>query len=747
MIPILYDRLETAFTSNGLGRLTDCISCKVIEERNGIYECEFQYPITGSHYDDIEVGRIIGCTHDEYGDIQPFDIYRKSEPINGVVTYNARHISYRLNEITVKPFTTDSCALALSKIKSESVTENPFTFWTDKTVSASYTNPSPHKARAMLGGEQNSILDVFGTGEYEFDQFDVKLYVNRGQDTNISIRYGKNLTNFTNNYDTDQVYTHVVPFWLGTNENETEELVTLPEWYLSSGHTVDSGRAVCIPLDMSMDFEAKPTVSQLRTSAQSKLSASYGWLPNQTIDIDFVQLWQTDEYKEFAPLQRCRLCDTVGVFVPMYNMSLRAKIIKIEWNVLLDRYNSMTLGDKPTTYAHVIEKQFSSKVEGLEEGLKTVSVSVNGKSTIYYGTTSGTYSNVKTGDYLVDSTDGATYRWDGSQWVKQTDYKTYADNLVSQSHTTWQSEWEQAISDATDQIRGGDGGYVVTNVNANGQPIELLVVDNLNLNQAQNVWRWNQGGFGHSSNGYNGTYTTAITQDGKINASFITTGTLSANYIKAGTLSDVNNYTTFNLSTGVLTMTKGSINIGSGSFVVDTSGNLTMTKGSININSGAFKVTSAGVLTATSATLSGSITSRDGTNNWIQMNAGYMQGGNVSGTTTGYIAFNTQYTDTGRYGMRVAGYGVLALLCPYLGVGSYVSKASDSTVDVGRTKTITYMTSISITCHWWQATNIPYVNSSWDIVGKWNSIDLLDHISWDVNTTSIRFTKGLMTTS
>lgn len=53
----------------------------------------------------------------------------------------------------------------------------------------------------------------------------------------------------------------------------------------------------------------------------------------------------------------------------------------------------------------------------------------NGKSTIYYGTTSGTYSGVKTGDYLVDSTDGCTYRWSGSAWVKETDYKSAVDEV------------------------------------------------------------------------------------------------------------------------------------------------------------------------------------------------------------------------------------------------------------------------------------------------------------------------------
>ena len=65
MIPILFDTNEVEFTSNGLGRLTDCISCIVTEERNGIYECDFEYPINGRNYDQIKVGRIIGVSHDD----------------------------------------------------------------------------------------------------------------------------------------------------------------------------------------------------------------------------------------------------------------------------------------------------------------------------------------------------------------------------------------------------------------------------------------------------------------------------------------------------------------------------------------------------------------------------------------------------------------------------------------------------------------------------------------------------------
>lgn len=57
---------------------------------------------------------------------------------------------------------------------------------------------------------------------------------------------------------------------------------------------------------------------------------------------------------------------------------------------------------------------------------------------------------------------------------------------------------------------------------------------------------------------------------------------INASYISTGTLADANNNTVFNLSTGALTMKKGSINIGNGQFVVDTSGNLTSKSATLN---------------------------------------------------------------------------------------------------------------------------------------------------------------------
>ena len=76
MIPILFERGETAFTSNGLGRLRDILSAEVTEERNSIYELTFSYPVGGAHFEDIVPGRIVLCRHDDSDVFQRFDLTR-----------------------------------------------------------------------------------------------------------------------------------------------------------------------------------------------------------------------------------------------------------------------------------------------------------------------------------------------------------------------------------------------------------------------------------------------------------------------------------------------------------------------------------------------------------------------------------------------------------------------------------------------------------------------------------------------
>ena len=349
MIPILYESNESIFASNGLGRLRDCISCVVTEERNGIYECDIEYPISGQNYEKIQLGRIVAVEHDDTNDVQPFDIVSASKPINGVVTFHAVHISYRLRGVTASGTNVNSLSSAFTALAS-GVPTNPFTYSTDKTSTgyASAFDGVPRSVRSLLGGVEGSILDAYG-GEYEWDKFRVILHENRGQIRNFTVRYGVNLLDYNEDVDYSETYTSVIPYWV----NSTDGTVVKAN-KVSSGQIGINGSEVCVPLDLTDKFETQPTTSQLTSMAQSYLASNQPYLPSQTIKVDFVRLQDSPEYSYLAPLLTCQLCDTIKVEMPLYGTSGRFKIVKTVYNVLLERFEEMELGKLSTTLSEAL---------------------------------------------------------------------------------------------------------------------------------------------------------------------------------------------------------------------------------------------------------------------------------------------------------------------------------------------------------------------------------------------------------
>jgi phage minor structural protein len=348
MIPILYEGSETQFNTNGIGRLSDCIKCTVKEDRNGVYECEFVYPVNGIHYDDIQEGRIIYCTHDDRNDLQPFDIYRRGVEINGMVTFYAHHISYRLTNVILRPFTATSCIEAFARLSVNSVNDNPFVFWTDKDVIAPLNVTAPVSVKAILGGMQGSILDVYGKADYEWDKWTVKLYQNRGVNNHVQLRYGKNITDILEDIDVSGTYNAVAPFW---KSSDGEQTVMLPEYIITRSGLPLGEKVRPVPMDLTDLWEEAPTVDTLRTTAQSRLDVSEAWLPDLNIDIDFVALWQTPGYEQLASLQRVSLCDTVEIICPELGInSIMEKVISVTYDVLAERYTEMSLGNPRVTF-------------------------------------------------------------------------------------------------------------------------------------------------------------------------------------------------------------------------------------------------------------------------------------------------------------------------------------------------------------------------------------------------------------
>ena len=199
-----------------------------------------------------------------------------------------------------------------------------------------------------------------------------------------------------------------------------------------------------------------------------------------------------------------------------------------------------------------------------------------------------------------------------------------------------------------------------------------------------------------------------------------------------------------------------------------SAGTVTFNSNTFVVNSTYFKVTSTGVITATSGTIGGftigassiryqktaltdaaygvyigtdGISVGSGTA-YTALAGGYLRGGNAD-SITGYVGFNNYWSNTGKYGARLAGRGCIALLTDgVFGIGSYYQYGTAATITVGQSKTITFGTSLELEFTYSHLYNVQCTDGKY-----YRDISYISGYSWKMPRSSIAFTKGLMTTS
>ena len=417
-----YYAADSEIKGNGVGALRDALYCTVTEERNGSYELEMGYPVSGQHYSELTLRGLICAKPNPYSEEQYFRVYKISRPINGQVIISAQHISYDLCGIPVAPYTAGTATQALDRLKSQATVECPFEFWTDLSTTADFAAPVPSSLRSLLGGIDGSILDVYG-GEYEWDNYTVKLHSERGTDRGVSIRYGKNLTDLTQEENCTNVYTGVYPYWADSagavTQISTGPVVDVPENQYSFTRV--------LLLDLSQDYTERPTDEQLKQSALSYIKANKIGVPKVSLKLSYAQLEQTVEYKGKALLERVGLCDTVHVTFERLGVDATAKVIKTTYNVLLDRYDSVELGTPRSNLASTIvgiekstktevDKTKSALQQAVDQATKLITGNLGGYVVLHSSAGNDTPDELLVMDQPDINTATKVWRWNLSGW-------------------------------------------------------------------------------------------------------------------------------------------------------------------------------------------------------------------------------------------------------------------------------------------------------------------------------------------
>ena len=356
MIPILFSANATDFSTYGIGTLADTLSCQVTEERNGAYECVLTYPVTGRLYAEIQKERLIKAKPNDTSANQMFRIYRITKPLNGIVKIYAQHISYDLTTIAAPIWSSTEILpqLAINAVFDNALTPHSFTFKTDYQTQKPFAVTKPKSLRAVLGGEQGSVIDLWG-GEFEWDNFNVIHHQGRGTNTGVVIEYGKNLTSLEEDSDISGLYTDLLPYAVTTDKNDKEVVITLSEQTLPIAKTTLVHSKTLIK-DFSDAFESgeKFTEEALRQKAQTYLENNPLGVENPTIKVSFEPLWKQPEYS--ALLERVSLCDRVTIKHTLLGVTATAKVITTVYDTLAEKYVSITLGSAKSTLLNTISK-------------------------------------------------------------------------------------------------------------------------------------------------------------------------------------------------------------------------------------------------------------------------------------------------------------------------------------------------------------------------------------------------------
>lgn len=330
MRPILYESITAGQVPdhNGLGVLSDCLSCFVEQKRNDIYELTMEYPIDGLHAQELALRRVLKVKPNLTDDPQLFRIERISAALNGKFTVYARHISYDLSGVILASGAAGSAVAACQLFQAAAP---GYTFYTDKAVSASFKVTEPASVRSFFAGRTGSFLDVFGTAEIVYDNFNVKFLLHAGQDRNVQIRYKKNLLELSQECSSSNLYTHVLCYW---KDNQSGTVVSSVQ--VSTGLQLDVDRVLTV--DVSSEYQEQPTVAVLNARAQRYINDNNVTTPNNNITLDYVQSGELTD--------RVDLCDTVTVYYEALGIErAQVKCIRTKWDCLLEKYTEIEFGE------------------------------------------------------------------------------------------------------------------------------------------------------------------------------------------------------------------------------------------------------------------------------------------------------------------------------------------------------------------------------------------------------------------
>ncbi|EDT75157.1 phage tail protein [Clostridium butyricum] len=233
----------------------------------------------------------------------------------------------------------------------------------------------------------NSSIYTAYKGEVIWNNFEINMVDERGKDNSFIIKSGKNLESLEEDIDdTDEDF--ATALIMKSSDGlflPNQEVIYSPnankyDRYFFKTITCDDVSFEDLVTEDSTESDiekAKQIVyEQLRERAQKLFNEGID-KPPTNYTINFIQLADSEEYKEFAKLEKCELGNNVTAIYSKIGVKKEGRVLSIKYNVLTDKIEEVEIGDRLkqdiTTTINNTENTVKNNKDELKEDIKKTS--------------------------------------------------------------------------------------------------------------------------------------------------------------------------------------------------------------------------------------------------------------------------------------------------------------------------------------------------------------------------------------
>ena len=376
--PLLHDNLDNlnvfgdVIQTDGLGILGRCTSAVVTSSLEDGMSIEMAVLDDDPLAPSINVGSIVSAKANKNGRRQAFVIEDIQRNLDGTIDiYGVSYAQHMMRVSVVWPGNSTTSMTTKERVSHLLATRSSpgvliFTpVGADPTKTALTFPHIPLSVAELFNGDfeqdgvKKNLLSYFG-GELEFDNETVYWYDHMGQQTNLKVVPGKNMTEFAKSDSFEESSVTVCEGYYWDEETETAvrgygvspyDPIEGTEKYLAP---VPYQTFACV--DFTDEFDEVPTAAQIDTLAQNWI-ASKG-VNKSTIEVSFDAL-QNDAFG---------LGDLVRVINEQYTVDVQKRIVGYKYDSLAERYVSVEIGDPRTTINEAIGSVKSTTVKASSSG-------------------------------------------------------------------------------------------------------------------------------------------------------------------------------------------------------------------------------------------------------------------------------------------------------------------------------------------------------------------------------------------